>query len=355
MPSNADFRLSILVGDTLLPEYENDGIVFVESSFFTPHSYKQQAKETVNGETEVQSWPVTPFSVCIETEPSSQACYYRVYVDGQKVTSKSVTPGTKRVIKGFRDGTLVREFLFSLPRFAKNEFDRIDGNISSKVGIIEVESCYATLKTTQKRIRNKKLEYDQANKKDCGRVTGGSYLMSTTKAGRVVGMKNSFRNVDFWNVHSVTSRLSVKYVTAQTLQDMNVSIVPIPFPQGLYDTRSRALHSRPNILRKRSGNNTNSNASTEIKTEKDENVIESVNHVIGSSDHMVGSSEQVEHVVDSVNHVTGSSDHMVGSSDHQYTGGPNFIKEEVFCPILINGETIDLTFDDDESAIEIID
>lgn len=335
MPSNADFRLNILVGDTLLPEYEKDGIVYVESNFFTPHSYKQQAEENVNGETEVQSWPVTPFSVCIETEPSSQACYYRVYVDGQKVTSKSVTPGTKRVIKGFRDGTLVREFLFSLPRFAKNEFDRIDGNLSSKVGIIEVESCYATLKTTQKRMRNKKLEYDQANKKDCGRVTGGSYLMSTTKAGRVVGMKNSFRNVDFWNVHSVTSRLSVKYVTAQTLQDMNVSIVQIPFPQGLHDKRSTSLHSRPNILRKRSGNrndtNTTSDVSTEIKTEK------------------------VEHVIESVNHVTGSADHMVGSSDHQYTGGPNVIKEEVICPILINGETIDLTFDDDTDAIQIID
>ncbi|CAC5418375.1 unnamed protein product [Mytilus coruscus] len=321
MPSNADFRLNILVGDTLLPEYEKDGIVYVESNFFTPHSYKQQAEENVNGETEVQSWPVTPFSVCIETEPSSQACYYRVYVDGQKVTSKSVTPGTKRVIKGFRDGTLVREFLFSLPRFAKNEFDRIDGNLSSKVGIIEVESCYATLKTTQKRMRNKKLEYDQANKKDCGRVTGGSYLMSTTKAGRVVGMKNSFRNVDFWNVHSVTSRLSVKYVTAQTLQDMNVN--------------PTSLHSRPNILRKRSGNrndtNTTSDVSTEIKTEK------------------------VEHVIESVNHVTGSADHMVGSSDHQYTGGPNVIKEEVICPILINGETIDLTFDDDADAIQIID
>lgn len=59
MPSNADFRLSILVGDTLLPEYEKDGIVYVESSFFTPHSYKQQAKETVNGETEVQVSVIT--------------------------------------------------------------------------------------------------------------------------------------------------------------------------------------------------------------------------------------------------------------------------------------------------------
>ena len=54
MPSNQDFSLHVLVGDTILPEYEKDGLVYVESNFFTPVSFKQQAEENVDGEVEIQ-------------------------------------------------------------------------------------------------------------------------------------------------------------------------------------------------------------------------------------------------------------------------------------------------------------
>ena len=54
MPSNQDFNLHVLVGNTVLPEYEKEGVVYVESNFFTPVSFKQQAEENVNGEIEVQ-------------------------------------------------------------------------------------------------------------------------------------------------------------------------------------------------------------------------------------------------------------------------------------------------------------
>lgn len=54
MPSNADFNLKILVGDTILPEYQKDGVTYVESNYFTPYSFKQQAEENVNGEIERQ-------------------------------------------------------------------------------------------------------------------------------------------------------------------------------------------------------------------------------------------------------------------------------------------------------------
>lgn len=348
MPVNDDFSLRILVGDTVLPEYKHDGVTYVESSFFTPYSFKQQAEENVNGEVEKQSWPVTPFFIQIENKLGSPSCYFRFYIDGQKVTSKSVPPGTKRLVKGFRDGTLVREFLFSLPRYARSEEDRISEDLSSKVGVIEVESCYASLRTTQLRMRNKKLQYDQANKKDCKKVTSGSYLMSTTKAGRVLGMKSRVRNVDFWDVHSVTSKLSVKYVTAQTLQDMNINVTPIPFPANARAEVSSSLRSRPTILGKRSQKDKFQMPKAKIKTEATDHVTESSDdQVTGSSSGQVTSGDEQ------------SQNESSNLGDHVYLGSSDFIKEETLSSSL-DGETIDLTFEgadyhDNDGVIEIID
>ena len=138
--------------------------------------------------------------------------------------------------------------------------------------------------------------------------------MSTTKAGRILGMKSSIRNVDFWDVHSVTSKLSVKYVTAQTLQDMQIEIIPIPFPPNAGNDISLALKFEV----------TNS----KIKTE--------------GSDHVTGSTSE---------HVTGIDSNYLLSGlveeDHGYSGTAGFIKEEVVYSSF-NGDTIDLTLDDDE-------
>lgn len=152
--------------------------------------------------------------------------------------------------------------------------------------------------------------------------------MSTTKAGRILGMKSSIRNVDFWDVHSVTSKLSVKYVTAQTLQDMQIEIIPIPFPPNAGNDISLALRSRPNILRKRSQNDKFEVTNSKIKTE--------------GSDHVTGSTSE---------HVTGIDSNYLLSGlveeDHGYSGTAGFIKEEVVYSSF-NGDTIDLTLDDDE-------
>ncbi|KAJ8321480.1 hypothetical protein KUTeg_000969 [Tegillarca granosa] len=230
MPSNEDFNLQILVGPSVLPEYQHDGQTYVESNLFTPYSYKQQAQQLVSGEVEAQKWPVTPFMISIEAKPNTPPCYYRVSIDGQKVKGISLYRCEKRVIKGFKDGTVVREFLFSLPRFAKDLDDRIDITCRHKVGIIEVECYNAKKRQSQKRLQAQSLAFEQANKKDSSLVTNGKYLMTTTKAGRVIHSRNAFKTTDFWDISSLRSKLTVKYVTKETLQEMGLVVIPIPFP-----------------------------------------------------------------------------------------------------------------------------
>lgn len=55
-------------------------------------------------------------------------------------------------------------------------------------------------------------------------------MMTTTKVGRVVQLKSMYRTTDFWDLISLRSKLSVKYVTAQGLTDMGMTVVPIPYP-----------------------------------------------------------------------------------------------------------------------------
>lgn len=54
MPSNDDFSLSVLVGNTVLPEYSHGGVCYVECDLFTPVSFKQRTEERVGQELEVQ-------------------------------------------------------------------------------------------------------------------------------------------------------------------------------------------------------------------------------------------------------------------------------------------------------------
>lgn len=156
--------------------------------------------------------------------------------------------------------------------------------------------------------------------------------MSTTKAGRVVGVKNSVRSVDFWDVHSVSSRLSVKYVTSQTLEDMKINIIPIPFPPNAIND-PLTLQSQPNILRKRS----------KIKREAPENF----------SNQLPGREGISKLPCDLTCHDNRAS------GDHVYSDGPTIVKEEVVVTSLGSGETIDLTLDEEEDndicVIDIFD
>jgi hypothetical protein len=64
-------------------------------------------------------------------------------------------------------------------------------------------------------------------------------MMATTKAGRVLQLKNAYRSTDYWDLISLRSKISIKYVAAQDLLDMGVSVVPIPYPASRNKARSR--------------------------------------------------------------------------------------------------------------------
>lgn len=239
MPSNEDFSLSVLVGNTVLPEYSHGGVCYVECDLFSPVSFKQQTEERVGQELEVQEQPVTPFSICLVAKPSRnvhQRYYYRVFIDGQKVTARSVQQGQNKYIKGFRDNNTVKEFLFSMPSLKQSQ---IQSSSSDRVGWIDVECWNATLKTSKKTVRNKQHNFTPGSKKDSLRVTQGKYMMTTTKVGRVLQLKNMYRTTDFWDLISLRSKLSVKYVTAHGLTDMGMTVVPIPYPSTLRRGRSQ--------------------------------------------------------------------------------------------------------------------
>ncbi|XP_061178446.1 uncharacterized protein LOC133187100 [Saccostrea echinata] len=244
MPSNEDFSVSILVGDTILPEYLRAGMCYVECDFFSPFSFKQKTEEKVGDEIETQEQPVTPFSICISAKPGLSAYqhyYYRVFIDGQKVTSRSIQQGENKIIKGFRDGIMVKEFLFSMPSLKQSQSEAPS---SDRVGWIDVECWNATLKATKRSVRNRRLDFTSGSKKDSLRITQGKYMMTTTKAGRVLQLKNAYRSTDYWDLNSLRSKLSIKYVTAQDLRDMGVAVIPIPYPAHLPHNQGRELRGQ---------------------------------------------------------------------------------------------------------------
>ena len=96
MPSDGQFGFTILVGGTPVPEYRKDGRVFVESNLWTPFSYKQEVVEFVNGEKEVQSYPVTPYQLVLRVGPHCENSAFFVYVDGVQVTKLLLGKGQYR-------------------------------------------------------------------------------------------------------------------------------------------------------------------------------------------------------------------------------------------------------------------
>ncbi|XP_048747372.1 uncharacterized protein LOC125659672 [Ostrea edulis] len=241
MPFNTDFSLSVLVGNTVLPEYFHNGVNYVECDLCSPVSFKQRTEERVGDEIEIQDQPVTPFSVCISVKPSPSSHehhYYRLLIDGQKVTSRSIEQGRNKIIKGFRDGISLREFLFSMPSLKQTQSRT---GTSDRVGWIDVECWNARLKKTKRAVRTRHLNFTSGSKSESLRVTQGKYMMATTKAGRVLELKNAYRSTDYWDLISLRSKLSIKYVAAQDLRDMGVTVIPIPYPVSTNSMRGRVL------------------------------------------------------------------------------------------------------------------
>jgi len=85
MPSDGNFGFSVLIAGLPVPEYLQDGKVYVESNLWTPVSYNQRVREMVYGEIEEQEWPVTPYQIRVYTYPHCPQSWFDVYVDGVKV------------------------------------------------------------------------------------------------------------------------------------------------------------------------------------------------------------------------------------------------------------------------------
>ncbi|XP_062606588.1 uncharacterized protein LOC134268328 [Saccostrea cucullata] len=307
MPSNEDFSVSILVGDTVLPEYVRGGVCYVECDFFSPFSFKQKTEERVGDEIETQEQPVTPFSICISAKPGHRSYhhfYYRVFIDGQKVTSRSIQQGENKLIKGFRDGIMVKEFLFSMPSLKQSQSEAPSPD---RVGWIDVECWDATLKTTKTSVRNRKLDFTSGSKKDSMRITQGKYLMTTTKAGRVLQLKNAYRSTDYWDLHSLRSKLSIKYVTAQDLRDMGIAVVPIPYPSHLRHSQGRDLGGQSVDLSQGLAGTAYDSQGSNGKETGEEKIIVDSNIVTLDGNNDPGISDRVKEDVEVMSQSSGSS------------------------------------------------
>lgn len=101
MPSDGQFGFTVLIGEFPVSEYAKDGHTYVESNLFTPFSYQQEVTELVNGEKEVQSYPVTPYQLLIRSGPNCEKSAFFVYVDGVLVTRLLLERGQYRLVNSY--------------------------------------------------------------------------------------------------------------------------------------------------------------------------------------------------------------------------------------------------------------
>ena len=93
MPSDGSFAFRVLVGNVPLPEYLQNGETYVESNLWTPYSYQQEVSEYVNGEKEVQNYPVTPYKLLLKLGSHCETSAFFIYVDGVQVTKALLNKG----------------------------------------------------------------------------------------------------------------------------------------------------------------------------------------------------------------------------------------------------------------------
>ena len=98
MPSDGMFAFHVLMGGYPVPEYTHEGQVYVESNLYTPFSYDQEVSELVDGEKEVQNFPVTPYQLLLSlSHEADEASAFFVYVDGVLVTKVLLEKGESRL------------------------------------------------------------------------------------------------------------------------------------------------------------------------------------------------------------------------------------------------------------------
>lgn len=96
MPSDSFFGFSVLIAGRPVPEYAQNGRVYVESNLYTPFSYNQVMEEIANGEKEVQNTPVTPYQVFVHLAPHCETSAIFIYVDGVRVTKLLLEKGQSK-------------------------------------------------------------------------------------------------------------------------------------------------------------------------------------------------------------------------------------------------------------------
>ena len=81
-------------------------------------------------------------------------------------------------------------------------------------------------------------KFDQANKKDASAITGGAYVMSTTKKGRCIEQRTQHRELrNFYDIGPELGRLTVHYHMGHTLeQDFNIKLIPMDWSQAKQST-----------------------------------------------------------------------------------------------------------------------
>jgi len=119
MPSDDKLSVEILVGGEPLKEYAHGGKCYVKMNLQHETSYDCDYEDETPHGLERSTWPVTPFQVRVNNEHPTDTFWAEMHLDGVKVDQLLCKPGAPMVFEGFKEGDMVKEFLFALPRFQR--------------------------------------------------------------------------------------------------------------------------------------------------------------------------------------------------------------------------------------------
>lgn len=228
--------LQVLVGNIPETEYvhivkNEDGTsvthTYIESKLKTPHSYEVPLTVvTALKEKEECKWPVTPYTIRVLNDSGFDA-WATISVDGVQVTKELIKKGGNHIVRGFPDGDTIKEFLFSLPRFAESEDDRLKAARLGNVGDITCTLSRAMFSHTAKAKSSaaKGTDYTQCNKKDAKKIT--TQMVATTRMGREIEKKpysvpGVEREMSYWNEGEQIAVLTLRYRMGHTLDDLGI-------------------------------------------------------------------------------------------------------------------------------------
>lgn len=230
----ADFSFHVLVFGLPMPEYQRGRRVMIESNLFTPVSYKVRKRQIVNGELREHEFPVTPYQVRVDVNPTVPMSLFRLYVDGVLVNWNIFGGGKSFIFKGVCGSSGTRELLFA-PSQSISVEDKVQPEAEevqctagiSKVGIIEVVQYEASYRGSEYK-HWKGVSLRHYNKKEIRNVAYTNYYPSaiSTEGKLVEGITPSgYFNV--WDVGREVGRQCVEYHMAQTLRDMGICLAEV--------------------------------------------------------------------------------------------------------------------------------